>query len=258
MQAMRYPSLDSYGFFNFADRPFLDEFLNQKKRICLQTAYRGTKNRDIVIHRCDPVTIGVCEVNWLEENLMNLLHYSNIARSAHRGRRRHLHHARGTCQPGHVPVLIGGRRPARIPAREADRMSAGFSPASLRRLRSWATGLMTDECRIVSHGRPVNGPPTPEGDQSRNGPVRGPVQSADQRRPRRREHGGRHRPGLGRGHPLWSLYLHLPYGTTGLSSGDVAEITAATDPNLKGRKFRLLNMQSEKRTPPHAGGTSRK
>jgi len=26
----------------------------------------------------------------------------------------------------------------------------------------------------------------------------------------------------------------------------VAEITAATDPNLKGRKFRLLNMQSEK------------
>ena len=46
--------------------------------------------------------------------------------------------------------------------------------------------------------------------------------------------------------PVWSLYLHLPYGTTGLSPGDVAEITAATDPNLKGRKFRLLNMQSEK------------
>lgn len=39
-------------------------------------------------------------------------------------------------------------------------MSAGFSPASLRRLRSWATGLMTDECRIVSHGRPVTDPHT--------------------------------------------------------------------------------------------------
>ena len=51
---------------------------------------------------------------------------------------------------------------------------------------------------------------------------------------------------LGAVTPVWSLYLHLPYGTTGLSPGDVAEITAATDPNLKGRKFRLLNMQSEK------------
>ena len=51
---------------------------------------------------------------------------------------------------------------------------------------------------------------------------------------------------LGAVTPVWSMYVHFPYGTTGLLPGDVCEITEANDPNLKGRKLRLLNMQSEK------------
>ena len=51
---------------------------------------------------------------------------------------------------------------------------------------------------------------------------------------------------LGAVTPVWSMYVHFPYGTMGLLPGDVCEITEADDPNLKGRKLRLLNMQSEK------------
>lgn len=51
---------------------------------------------------------------------------------------------------------------------------------------------------------------------------------------------------LGAVTPVWSLYLHLPYTARGLLPGDVATITSATDPNLSGRVYRLLNLQSEK------------
>lgn len=125
-------------------------------------------------------------------------------------------------------------------------MSAGFSPASLRRLRSWATGLMTDECRIVSHGRPVTDPHTGKATNPETVRYEGrcKVQTSGGLAAENTEGGIVQ--ALGAVTPVWSLYLHLPYGTAGLSPGDVAEITAATDPNLKGRKFRLLNMQSEK------------
>ena len=63
---------------------------------------------------------------------------------------------------------------------------------------------------------------------------------------------------LGAVTPVWSLYLHLLRDHGPVSRGRRPRITAATDPNLKGRKFRLLNMQSEKTHAPHAGGTSRK
>lgn len=125
-------------------------------------------------------------------------------------------------------------------------MSAGFSPASLRRLRSWAAGLMTDECRIVSHGRPVTDPHTGKATSPETVRYEGrcKVQTSGGLAAENTEGGIVQ--ALGAVTPVWSLYLHLPYGTAGLAPGDVAEITAATDPNLKGRKFRLLNMQSEK------------
>ncbi|MDN5980119.1 DUF6093 family protein [Bifidobacterium mongoliense] len=46
--------------------------------------------------------------------------------------------------------------------------------------------------------------------------------------------------------PVWSLYLHFPVTLTGLREKDVAVCTASDDPDLVGRKFRLVNMQSEK------------
>lgn len=46
--------------------------------------------------------------------------------------------------------------------------------------------------------------------------------------------------------PVWSLYLHFPASLTGLREKDVAVCTASDDPDLIGRKFRLVNLQSEK------------
>ena len=46
--------------------------------------------------------------------------------------------------------------------------------------------------------------------------------------------------------PLWSLYLHFPASLTGLREKDVAVCTASDDPDMVGRRFRLVNMQSEK------------
>ena len=46
--------------------------------------------------------------------------------------------------------------------------------------------------------------------------------------------------------PVWSLYLHLPVSATGLEPGDLATCDASSDPDLVGRRYRLVNMQSEK------------
>ena len=46
--------------------------------------------------------------------------------------------------------------------------------------------------------------------------------------------------------PEWSLSLHLPWSVTGVREKDMAECTAASDPDLVGRRYRLTNMQSEK------------
>lgn len=46
--------------------------------------------------------------------------------------------------------------------------------------------------------------------------------------------------------PVWSLYIHFPITLTGLREKDVAVCTASDDPDLVGRRFRLVNMQSEK------------
>ena len=98
-------------------------------------------------------------------------------------------------------------------------MSAGFSPASLRRLRSWATGLMTDECRIVSHGRPVTDPHTGKATSPETVRYEGrcKVQTSGGLAAENTEGGIVQ--ALGAVTPVWSLYLHLPYGTTGLSPG---------------------------------------
>lgn len=46
--------------------------------------------------------------------------------------------------------------------------------------------------------------------------------------------------------PVWSLYLHFPASLTGLREKDVAVCTTSDDPDLVGRRFRLVNLQSEK------------
>ncbi len=46
--------------------------------------------------------------------------------------------------------------------------------------------------------------------------------------------------------PVWSLYLHFPASLTGLREKDVAVCTASTDSDMVGKRFRLVNLQSEK------------
>lgn len=122
----------------------------------------------------------------------------------------------------------------------------GFRPASLKRLRRYAESLMTDSCRISRYGAAVTDRET--------GDVTAAETVVYQGRCKVQTFGGlaaENTEGglvqaLGAVTPVWSLCLHLPYGAAGLLPGDVAEITEAADPNLKGRRLRLLNLQSEK------------
>lgn len=45
---------------------------------------------------------------------------------------------------------------------------------------------------------------------------------------------------------VWSLYMHFPFGTSGLRAGDVVEVTESANPLLVGRRLRLVSPQSEK------------
>ena len=44
----------------------------------------------------------------------------------------------------------------------------------------------------------------------------------------------------------WGLYLHLPVTATTPREGCEATVVESADPALVGRRFRLVNMQSEK------------
>ncbi|MDY4677591.1 MAG: DUF6093 family protein [Bifidobacterium tsurumiense] len=119
---------------------------------------------------------------------------------------------------------------------------------SLKRMRLWAESLMQDEFRIVRNldGFAVDeetGATIPNTIVVYEG--KGKVQSA----------GGSASMGVtatgdssnvGGVVPIWQLYLHLPLSATGLEPGDVAECVSSVDPDLEGRRFRLMNMQSEK------------
>lgn len=125
-------------------------------------------------------------------------------------------------------------------------MSGGFHKPDMRRLRAYALSLMTDSCRVTRMGDPVTDPVT--------GVDHVPETLVYEGRCKVQTSGGMAAENVEGGMaqalaaitPQWSLYLHLPYGTTGLLPGDVATVTVAGDPNLAGRRLRLLNLQSEK------------
>lgn len=117
---------------------------------------------------------------------------------------------------------------------------------ALPKLRQMAESLMLDRCRVTHKGGmatdPVTGVPAPTENVVYEGKCK--VQTSGGLAAENSEGGIVE--ALGAVTPVWSMYVHFPYGTTGLLPGDVCEITEADDPNLKGRRLRLLNMQSEK------------
>lgn len=116
----------------------------------------------------------------------------------------------------------------------------------LTRGRRLAQQLMTDRCEIVRAGESVTDPDTgvvtPQHTIVYDGVCK--IQTAGGVASENLE--GSATEAIGTVLPQWSLYLHLPWGTTGIASGDVAEIVESADPNLISRRYRLLNLQSEK------------
>ena len=119
---------------------------------------------------------------------------------------------------------------------------------ALPRLRSQAERLMTDQFTIQRYtGRNVTDPDTgvdvsemtlvaeSKGKVQTSGGIASQVVTASG-----------DSSNVGGNVPVWSLYLHFPASLTGLREKDVAVCTASADPDLVGRRFRLVNLQSEK------------
>ena len=119
---------------------------------------------------------------------------------------------------------------------------------ALPRLRSQAERLMTDQFTIQRYtGRNVTDPDTgvdvPEMKQVAES--KGKVQTSGGIASQVVTASGESS-NVGGNVPVWSLYLHFPASLTGLREKDVAVCTASDDPDLVGRRFRLVNLQSEK------------
>ena len=126
-------------------------------------------------------------------------------------------------------------------------MSGRFRKASLRRLRAWAESLMTDTFRV---SRPMGvdvdpdtGAASPRLRTVWEGP--GKLQTSGGVASDKVSATGS---SSNVGGPVaeWTPMLHLPADAAGLREKDVAECVASADPDLAGRRFRLVNLQSEK------------
>ena len=117
----------------------------------------------------------------------------------------------------------------------------------MAKLRAYAESRMTDTIRITRPGKtavnPIPGAETPSGVTLYEGPCK--VQTSGGMASQTSTASG-DSSNIGGLVPEWSLYLHLPISATGLREKDVAQVIDSKDPDLKGRRMRLVNMQSEK------------
>lgn len=121
-----------------------------------------------------------------------------------------------------------------------------ISHATLARARANAESLMTDTCRITRAAATSTDPHTGLVSTKTETVYEGPckVQTAGGLASENLE--GSAQQAMGAVSMIWMLYLHLPYGTRGLQANDLATITSSTDPDLPGRRYRLISPQSEK------------
>lgn len=122
------------------------------------------------------------------------------------------------------------------------RISASF----LAKARANAEALMTDECTVVRPSGSVTDPATGEvkPDSTQVYAGRCKVQTSGGLASENVE--GSAAQSMGAVSLVWSLYVHFPYGTPGLRTGDVVEVTESANPLLVGRRLRLVSPQSEK------------
>ena len=117
---------------------------------------------------------------------------------------------------------------------------------AIARMRRWAEQLMTDRIRISEPGTvtvdPDTGAETPEAVTVYEGI--GKVQTSGGVSGQQHNVAGDN--AVGAFIPEWGLYLHLPVTVTAPHEGCEATVLESADPALVGRRYRLVNMQSEK------------
>lgn len=122
------------------------------------------------------------------------------------------------------------------------RISASF----LSKARRDAEGLMTDQCTVTRPDESTTDPDTGLPDTGTEQVYQGKckVQTSGGLASEQTE--GSAAQAMGAVSLVWSLYMHFPFGTSGLRAGDVVEVTESVNPLLIGRRLRLVSPQSEK------------
>ncbi|UDG88993.1 hypothetical protein KYE74_04090 [Bifidobacterium pseudocatenulatum] len=115
----------------------------------------------------------------------------------------------------------------------------------LERAREIAESLMTDECTVVRPGEAATDPATgevkPNSAQVYAGHCK--VQTSGGLASENVE--GSAAQAMGAVSLVWSLYIHFPFGTM-LCNGDLVTVTQSANPELVGRRYRMISPQSEK------------
>ena len=117
---------------------------------------------------------------------------------------------------------------------------------TLARMRRWAERLMTDRIVVTEPAAikvdPATGAETPDRITVYDGI--GKVQTAGG--VASQQHNVTGDGAVGAFVPEWGLYLHLPVSAAKPHEGCEATVVESADPALVGRRYRLVNMQSEK------------
>ena len=115
----------------------------------------------------------------------------------------------------------------------------------LERARENAESLMTDECTVVRPGEAATDPDTGEVKPTFTQVYAGhcKVQTSGGLASENVE--GSAAQAMGAASLVWSLYIHFPFGTM-LRNGDLVTVTQSANPELVGRRYRMISPQSEK------------
>lgn len=116
---------------------------------------------------------------------------------------------------------------------------------ALPKLRQMAESLMTDQCVVTRPGAtttdPDTGLPNAGKEQVYEGSCK--VQTSGGLASEQTE--GSAAQAMGAVSLVWSLYVHFPFGTM-LRNGDLVTVTKSANPELVGRRYRMISPQSEK------------